>query len=91
MLNVFISSVCQNQTRPCRQFYNMPRLPRFRERKCALSHSEHKQNRQFYNMSRLLFRLNTPEGRRGREGSRQNLQVRCNYSTLLHVIFIWNR
>nr|DAJ76263.1 MAG TPA: hypothetical protein [Crassvirales sp.] len=26
MLNVFISSVCQNQTRPCRQFYNMPRL-----------------------------------------------------------------
>lgn len=35
VLNVFISSVCQNQTRPCRQFYNM---------------------------SRLLFRLNTPEG-----------------------------
>lgn len=28
MLNVFISSVCQNQTRPCRQFYNMPRLPK---------------------------------------------------------------
>ena len=28
MLNVFISSVCQNQTRPCRQFYNMPRLSR---------------------------------------------------------------
>lgn len=26
VLNVFISSVCQNQTRPCRQFYNMPRL-----------------------------------------------------------------
>lgn len=26
MLNVFISSVCQSQTRPCRQFYNMPRL-----------------------------------------------------------------
>lgn len=26
MLNVFISSVCQNQTRPYRQFYNMPRL-----------------------------------------------------------------
>lgn len=62
VLNVFISSVCQNQTRPCRQFYNMPRLPRFRERKCALSHSEHINHRQFYNMSRLLFRLNTPEG-----------------------------
>lgn len=29
VLNVFISSVCQNQTRPCRQFYNMPRLPTF--------------------------------------------------------------
>ena len=29
MLNVFISSVCQNQTRPCRQFYNMPRLHTF--------------------------------------------------------------
>lgn len=28
MLNVFISSVCQNQTRPYRQFYNMPRLPK---------------------------------------------------------------
>nr|DAV77001.1 MAG TPA: hypothetical protein [Caudoviricetes sp.] len=26
MLNVFISSVCQNQTRPCRQFYNMSGL-----------------------------------------------------------------
>ena len=26
MLNVFISSVCQNQTRPYRQFYNMSRL-----------------------------------------------------------------
>lgn len=26
VLNVFISSVCQNQTRPCRRFYNMPRL-----------------------------------------------------------------
>nr|DAT57401.1 MAG TPA: hypothetical protein [Caudoviricetes sp.] len=38
MLNVFISSVCQNQTRPCRQFYNMPRLPRFREQKCDLSY-----------------------------------------------------
>lgn len=62
VLNVFISSVCQNQTRPCRQFYNMPRLPRFRERKCALSHSEHIKHRQFYNMSRLLFRLNTSEG-----------------------------
>ena len=49
--------------------------PRFRERKCALSHSEHKQNRQFYNMSRLLFRLNTPEGRRGREGSRTPVQT----------------
>lgn len=62
VLNVFISSVCQNQTRPCRQFYNMPRLPRFRERKCALSHSEHINHRQFCNMSRLLFRLNTPAG-----------------------------
>lgn len=29
VLNVFISSACQNQTRPCRQFYNMPRLPTF--------------------------------------------------------------
>lgn len=65
--------------------------PRFRERKCVLSHSEHILHRQFYNVSRLLFRLNTPAGRRGREGSRQNLQVYCNYSTLLHVIFIWNR
>lgn len=26
VLNVFISSVCQNQTRPCRQFYNMSGL-----------------------------------------------------------------
>jgi len=26
VLNVFISSVCQNQTRPYRQFYNMSRL-----------------------------------------------------------------
>lgn len=36
--------------------------PRFRERKCALSHSEHIQHRQFYNMSGLMFRLNTPAG-----------------------------
>lgn len=75
VLNIFISSVCQNQTRPCRQFYNMPRLPRFRERKCALSHSEHKQNRRFYNMSGLMFRLNTSEGGRGREGSRTPVQT----------------
>lgn len=62
VLNVFISSVCQNQTRPCRQFYNMPRLPTFSRTKMCLSHSEHIKHRQFYNMSRLLFRLNTPEG-----------------------------
>ena len=29
MLNVFISSVCQNQTRPCRKFYNIPRLSKW--------------------------------------------------------------
>nr|DAJ73465.1 MAG TPA: hypothetical protein [Caudoviricetes sp.] len=29
MLNVFISSACQNQTRPCRKFYNIPRLSKW--------------------------------------------------------------
>ena len=33
--------------------------PRFRERKCALSHAS---IRQFYNMSGLMFRSNTPAG-----------------------------
>lgn len=62
VLNVFISSVCQNQTRPCRQFYNMPRLPTFsRTNSCSVI-LEHIKNRQFYNISRLLFRLNTPAG-----------------------------
>ena len=37
--------------------------PRFRERKCALSHSEHIQHRQFYNISRLSKRSqNIEEG-----------------------------
>ena len=37
--------------------------PRFRERKCALSHSEHIQHRQFCNISRLSKRSqNIEEG-----------------------------
>ena len=37
--------------------------PRFRERKCALSHSEHIHHRQFYNMSGLSKRSqNIDEG-----------------------------
>lgn len=60
VLNVFISSVCQNQTRPCRQFYNMPRLPTFFANESVFQNTY--SIRQFYNISGLMFRLNTPEG-----------------------------
>lgn len=73
VLNVFISSVCQNQTRPCRQFYNMPRLPTFFANEFVFQNTY--RIRQFYNMSRLLFRLNTPCGRCGRERSRTAVQT----------------
>lgn len=60
VLNVFISSVCQNQTRPCRQFYNMPRLPTFFANEFVFYNTYC--IRQFYNMSWLMFRLNIPAG-----------------------------
>lgn len=76
VLNVFISSVCQNQTRPCRQFYNMPRLPTFfRERIRVLEHILH---RQFYNVSRLSkwhLRNSVEEEPCGRERSRTAVQT----------------
>lgn len=59
VLNVFISSVCQNQTRPCRQFHNMPRLPTFFANESVFQNTYC--IRRFYNMSRLSKRSQNME------------------------------
>lgn len=72
VLNVFISSVCQNQTRPCRQFYNMPRLPTFsRTKMCSVI----RQHQTVLQHVWVDVQIEHPCGRRGREGSRTPVQT----------------